>query len=133
KAPPRPVQFAVAVLEHGDRVWITRRPEDGLLGGLWEFPAFPLPEGAAPESVLEAGLSLTGLNWAPLCTVQHTYTHLKATMQVLRATLPEGAAPPEDDDRRWVPVADLDAYAFSNANQKIRAALDDRPLFRISR
>lgn len=133
KAPPRPVRFAVAVLERDENVWIMRRPETGLLGGLWEFPAFPLEDGANPEAVLEAGLSLEGMDWTPLCTVQHTYTHLKATMQVLRAPVPAGMSLPEDDDRRWVPVPSLGTYAFSNANQKIRAALDERPLFRVPR
>lgn len=151
KAPPRPVDFAVAVLTSGDLVWITRRPAEGLLGGLWEFPTFPLAEGADAVQVLEAGLRLgtvslgsvslgsanlgdvqaEGLDWAPLCTVQHTYTHMKATMQVLRAEVPRDLRMPGDDDRRWVPVGDLGSYAFSNANQKIRAALDDRPLFRL--
>lgn len=131
KAPPRPVSFAVAVLERGERVWITRRPAEGLLGGLWEFPAFLLAEGDDPAEVLEAGLKVEGLDWAPMCTVQHTYTHMKATMQVLRADVRDAGALPMDDDRRWVPVADLGSYAFSNANQKIMAALDARPLFRL--
>lgn len=131
KAPPRPVSFAVAVLARGERVWITRRPAEGLLGGLWEFPAFPLEAGEDAAAILEARLSIDGVAWAPLCTVQHTYTHMKATMQVLRAELPESKTLPQDDDRRWVSVADLESYAFSNANQKIISALDDRPLLRI--
>jgi A/G-specific adenine glycosylase len=131
KAPPRPVSFAVAVLERGDRVWITRRPAEGLLGGLWEFPAFPLPAGEEPENVLEAGLKLSKVDWTPMGTVMHTYTHMKATMHVRRAEIRDPGPLPVDDDRRWVPVADLGAYAFSNANQKIMAALDARPLFRL--
>lgn len=133
KAPPRPVSFAVAVLSRGDSVWIVRRPAEGLLGGLWEFPAFELGEGADVADLLESRLALGAMSWAPLCTVLHTYTHMKATMQVLRAELPEGVELPQNDDRRWVPVSDLGSYAFSNANQKIIAALDDRPLFRLAK
>lgn len=131
KAPPRPVTFAVAVLERGDLVWITRRPEDGLLGGLWEFPAFPLAESKAAAAVLEAGLNLDSQAWTPLATVQHTYTHMKATMHVLRTEVIDAGALPVDDRHRWVPVSDLGSYAFSNANQKIIAALEARPLFRL--
>ncbi|MNW99276.1 putative A/G-specific adenine glycosylase YfhQ [compost metagenome] len=131
KAPPRPVRFAVAVLARGESVWIVRRPAEGLLGGLWEFPALPMDEDGDAAALLEAGLKLRRLNWAPLCTVQHTYTHMKATMQVLRAELPDGHDLAPDDDRRWVPVEDLGSYAFSNANQKIISALDLGPLFRL--
>ncbi len=131
KAPPRPVAFAVAVLERGDLVWINRRPADGLLGGLWEFPAFPLADGEDTAGVLEAGLALDAQDWTPMTTVQHTYTHMKATMHVLRTSVNDPTLLPVDDDRRWVPLADLGTYAFSNANQKIIAALDARPLFRL--
>lgn len=129
KAPPRPVHFAVAVLERDGQVWITRRPESGLLGGLWEFPAHPMQEGENPVRILEAALGLSSLDWTPLGTVRHTYTHLKAEMQVLQTSVPEGSPLSLGDDRRWVPIADLATYAFSNANQKIRQLLAAPTLF----
>jgi len=133
KAPPRPVSFAVAVPIRDGSVYLCRRPVDGLLGGLWEFPAFPLEVGERPAQVIQVALNLPELDWIPLCTVLHTYTHMKATMHALTVELPPAFDLPLDAERRWVGVSDLGEYALSNANQKIRAALDDRPLFMVPR
>lgn len=139
KRPPRPVRFAVAVLSRESSVWITRRPAKGLLGGLWEFPAVPLEDGQDVAAVLEQALSLPRLDWTPFGTVEHTYTHLKATMHVIRAEAQIDLPLRDDDDCRWVELSSLNDFAFSNANQKIIRRLtagdpiDELPLFRGAR
>lgn len=119
KAPPRPVSFAVAVLERSQEVWITQRPAKGLLGGLWEFPAFPLEDGQDVEAALDGGIGLEGLAWESMGTVVHIYTHMKATMHVRRARIAADRTLLTSVGGCWVDRAALGAYAFSKANQTI--------------
>lgn len=125
KAPPRPIRFAVAVLVRHDHVYICRRPADGLLGGLWEFPAYEMQDADFPVALLEDRLALPSLSWTYLGTLRHTYTHLKASMEVMHALLTPDHLLPQDSDRRWVPLSDLADYAFSSANQQIGQVVMD--------
>ncbi len=44
RRPPRRVDYAAAVaIDRAGRVLLVRRPEGGLLGGMWEFPTAELP------------------------------------------------------------------------------------------
>ena len=60
-------------------VWLVRRPENGLLGGLWELPGV---EGSdAPAALLKLGMRPTG----EPTQVRHAFTHLEWTLSVYRA------------------------------------------------
>jgi A/G-specific adenine glycosylase len=83
KRAPRAVTFALAVLHAGDRVLLERRPEDGLLGGMWSFPERGITDRAEGESAVLAIAADRRLRVAgdpislPACT--HKFTHLHAT------------------------------------------------------
>jgi A/G-specific adenine glycosylase len=63
----------------GGRTLLRRRPEDGVWGGLWEFPGGSLHSGEDPEQGLarafqaDAGLEIGGLEH--LATIRHAYTN----------------------------------------------------------
>lgn len=72
---------AGAVLKEG-RLLLTRRADQGLLAGLWEFPGGPVgdPQDDLPAACMEKMRQLVGLAVAPpmeVVTVQHAYTHFK--------------------------------------------------------
>ena len=125
---PRPVDVVAGVVLHGGRVLIVRRPPEGLLGGLWEFPGGERPEGlsweAALHTLLQQRLGLPVELEAHLVSVKHVFTHL---VWDLRAYTARPAAsvhlPAESDTVRWVEPARLSAYAFPVAHQKVAAAL----------
>ena len=82
----REASFAVLVaVSGGGELLVTRRPPDGLLGGLWEFPSVELK---VPEGLEEAcrrvaqtwsvELPPAGPQWRPLQHVKHVFSHLKA-------------------------------------------------------
>ncbi|MDH3427947.1 MAG: NUDIX domain-containing protein, partial [Gemmatimonadota bacterium] len=56
--------IAVALIWDSGRLFIQRRPVDGLLGGLWEFPGGKVEPGESPrqaavrEVVEETGMSI---------------------------------------------------------------------------
>ena len=79
----------------GGAVWLVRRPESGLLGGMWELPSV---EGAAEADALRAlGLAPSG----EPTTVRHVFTHLEWTLRTWQADgapnlVAEARAVPED-------------------------------------
>lgn len=80
-----------AVIQRGETVLIARRPADGLLGGLWEFPGGKVEPGESlPEALqreireeLGAGVSVG----APFGVYQHGYTHFKVTLHAFLCQL----------------------------------------------
>ena len=112
---------------------IAKRPDDKLLGGLWEFPGGKqedgesLPECLARELREELGISVEV--GAFFVKVRHAYTHFKITLHVFNcAFLPEGGAPQaiECADWRWIDEAELEQYAFSAADRQVIAELNAR-------
>ena len=136
--------FVVAVVVDAvGRALVVRRPEHGLLAGMWAFPDAPLEEDddrvtAATEAVVAGaqdattgGLEGVSVRVGPgawprdLPAVRHRFTHLDATYQpVLLAG--EGS---DAENRRWIPLAEPWPVALPVAQQKIArsaaAALDD--------
>jgi A/G-specific adenine glycosylase len=82
KPPPTVHQFALA-LTWGDRVLFERRPEQGLLAGLWCLPLFVRDPEAAPGDqrqalvdAIKAELGVTvRLDPDPVATVAHVFSH----------------------------------------------------------
>lgn len=118
------------------RFLITRRPLDGLLGGLWEFPGGkrePGDESLAHTLKREIREEL-GLEIAvgpPLARIKHAYTHFRITLHALHARHVSGR--PQHlgvAGHAWVTLDDLDDYAFAVTDRKIIRHLrqDGRPL-----
>ena len=120
--------IAVGVVVHNGQVLITRRKNDGLLGGLWEFPGGKIENGETPEAACkreiqeETGLTVTDL--IPLATVNHAYSHFKVNLHVFvcraqsRKVVLNGAT-----DFKWVAPEELEQFPFPGANRKFFPAL----------
>jgi A/G-specific adenine glycosylase len=65
---------------------IVQRPENGLLGGLWEFPNGPVPPDGDPAADLaahiKAQVSLDAEVGQQVALVRHTYSHFKLRLSV---------------------------------------------------
>ena len=76
---------AAAVLKE-QKLLLVQRPEQGLLGGLWEFPGGPLEDGTDPAQAciaqLKAALNLDVTVASRLETVMHAYTHFRLQMDL---------------------------------------------------
>ncbi len=88
KEPPPHFQVAAAVIENDGLVLLAKRPPDGLLGGLWEFPggkqegSESLPETLIREIREELELDIEV--GEALGTFQHAYTHYSVTLHAFR-------------------------------------------------
>jgi A/G-specific adenine glycosylase len=116
------ITAVVGVIIKDGRVLIQRRPDEGLLGGLWEFPGGKVKPGetlrAALARELEEELGVRPVRPRPLLTVDHSYTRFLVTLHAFTCGL---AAEPELDPRarRWVKLSALRAYPFPSGSAKI--------------
>ena len=100
KVKPKVPHYTVtaAVIVRDDLVLIARRPANGLLGNLWEFPGGKLQDGDQDlaaclqrEIMEEMGCRISV--GAPFGIYTHAYTHFKITLHAFLCSLVEGEQP----------------------------------------
>jgi A/G-specific adenine glycosylase len=132
RAPGRPTphyDVAVAIIEDGSgHVLIQRRPEDGLLGGLWEFPGGKRVAGEtlwdACRREMREELQVAVTILAHLDAIDHAYSHFRVTLHPFLCRITGGIpTPPEGVVVRWVPEESLTEYPFPRANRRLIDAL----------
>lgn len=119
-----------AAPDRNARFLIAKRPLNGLLGGLWEFPGGKQEEGETlPEALqreITEELDMTIKVGAFQTSVKHAYTHFRITLHAFHAThingIPQhlGVA-----DHAWVTLEELEQYAFAVTDQKIIISLQE--------
>jgi A/G-specific adenine glycosylase len=120
--PHRPI--AVAVVRRRDRVLIGKRPPEGLLGGLWEFPGGKIEPGESPEEAagreLREEMCIEAAIGRPIAVVPHAYSHFRITLHAFEATWTSGE-PCGDavSEWKWVQPDELGNYAFPAANRPV--------------
>ena len=119
--------IAAALVWRGGEVLVGRRPSDGLLGGLYEFPGGKVEPGetlaaaCAREVAEETGLDVEVVEL--FRTVEHAYTHFTITLHVFHARVRGGRLRAHGvEDLRFVPTSALEELAFPRANRRV---LDD--------
>ena len=99
---------------------LRRRPEEGLLAGLWEYPHV---DGKLDEHQAAAQLAAWGLTphrWVRTISAKHIFTHIEWHMTgYLVEVTGEGAA-----DWVWLPSAQRRERAVPSAFEKFTRALD---------
>jgi A/G-specific adenine glycosylase len=122
-------EIGVAVIWNEQRqVLIDRRRQEGLLGGLWEFPGGKIEPGETIQGCIqreiqeELGIDIEVREH--LITIEHTYSHFHVVLNVYHCRHVQGEPQPiECDEVRWVTLDEIDQYPFPNANVKIIEAL----------
>ncbi len=118
-----------AVIFHPDgRLLIARRPLEGMLGGLWEFPGGKREQGESLEACLKREireeLGITIAVKQPIGTVKHAYTHFRITLHAFECRYVGGEPQALGcADWAWITPEELDGYAFPITDQKIIALL----------
>ncbi len=134
KAATVPQREAAAAVIRNDagKVLLVKRPQRGLLGGLWSFPGSALDEGDAPAARLRKGLrEELGLKIVPgkeLFRVEHGYSHFSITVRVFDGRLREAIPTPGGSVKfQWAGKKDLPRFALSRLERKI---LKEMPAFK---
>ncbi len=120
--------IGVGVIWNGERVLIQLRPPQGLLGGLWEFPGGKQEAGETIEETVrreireELGVEVEV--GAAIRQVKHTYSHFKITLHSYHCRLVSGTPTVRAaTELRWVPLDELERFAFPKANKTVLEAL----------
>ena len=119
------------LMDHQGKVLIAQRPEEGFLGGLWEFPGGKVNKDETPEDALirelkeELGIEAGGLDY--FHTLNHVYSHFKITLTAWLTSIQEGVPSPKASQQiRWVSVDELPKYPFPKANRVLTEKLQSR-------
>jgi A/G-specific adenine glycosylase len=117
-------QVTAGVIWHQDALLIARRKEEGLLGGLWEFPGGKLEDGETLQECLERELAeeleIKVEVGERLTEIKHAYTHFRITLHAFNCSYISG--PPQAlgcAEWRWIQPAQLDEFAFPRADRKV--------------
>jgi A/G-specific adenine glycosylase len=127
-----PIEAVCAAIERRGKLLATRRPDKGLMAGMWELAGGDLLPGEAPEEGFHRALrERTGLSvkrTEAVGEVGHAFTHRTLRLHVFRCGPPTGrirlAGP---SDHRWVSRAELERLALGKATHKALALLDEQP------
>lgn len=130
RRPPLPHKhIGVAVIwnDQGE-ILIDRRRQEGLLGGLWEFPGGKIEPGETVEDCIQREireeLAIEITVGDRLIVIDHAYTHFRVTLNVHHCAYLSGDPQPlECDEIRWVQPQDLHSYPFPKANTQIIDAI----------
>ncbi|MDW8327437.1 MAG: A/G-specific adenine glycosylase [Anaerolineales bacterium] len=131
RAPSPHRVLAVGVIRKRGRVLLSRRADDGLLGGLWGFPSVSLsgaedgaPSGASSNAArdlqrgLRQSLGVRVSVQAPLQTLHHAYTHFRVTAHVFICDWLAGQ-PKGQLQVKWLPLSRLGRYPMGKIDRSI--------------
>jgi A/G-specific adenine glycosylase len=135
KAPRRQRPYfdvTAAVIRKKKKILITRRPEKGLLGGLWEFPGGKKEAGESLEDCLKREireeLNIDIEIGDLFIQIPHAYTHFRITLHCFFCRQLKGKITPLGvEDYRWVYPGELKHFPFPKADQKVIDYLLQKP------
>lgn len=132
---PEDAVGTAVVVSYDRRVLLVRRPEDGLLGRLWEFPSAAVrpdetPAAAAGRVACRLLMAHSAAGQA-LDPVVHTFSHRRTTYHPFRFQVTGDELAVALDDRAsraraastvvWTAASDLHAFALPVAQRRIAA------------
>ena len=133
KAKQTRLRAVAACLERKGKILAVRRPESGLMAGLWELPGGTLEPGEEAKdrigAVLHEAIGLEILDAEPIGQVEHLFTHRRLELEIFRCRIAPGGRVRRNGfvAHRWVaPSALLDlAHAGSTRKAMVLLGLTD--------
>jgi A/G-specific adenine glycosylase len=116
-------KIATGVVFKDQRVLITHRKPEGLLGGLWEFPGGKIKNGETAETAcireIKEEVNLVVEVNSHLCRIRHAYTHFRIVMDVFCCSFVSGRVKLNGPvAHRWIKLDTIDDYPLPKANHK---------------
>ncbi len=121
--------IGVGIIERKDgKVLIALRPENVMLGGLWEFPGGKQDAGETIQQTVERELlEELGVGvkaYKEFMKLKHVYSHFSITLHAYNCTLISGTPKPKSSQEiRWVEISELEEYPFPKANKLLTEKL----------
>jgi A/G-specific adenine glycosylase len=118
-----------AIIRRDGKFLIARRPSDGLLGGMWEFPGGKLEPGEQLEDGLqreireELGVTIAVEN--PFGVYRHAFTHFKITLHAFFCSLIDGEPQPfAASELHWAAPGELSLFPMGKVDRQIAKKLE---------
>jgi len=116
------------VMNDDEEVLIALRPEDAMLGGMWEFPGGKQEEDEDMKDTvrreLKEELDIDISIKKPFMKLDHAYSHFKITLHAYLCELADGIPKPKSSQEiRWITINELQDYPFPKANRKLTEKL----------
>ncbi len=132
KNPAPHYDVSAAVIRRNGSILLARRPEGGMLGGLWEFPGGKVQPGetyrAALQREIREELDARIEAGAHLGTYRHAFTHFRITLRAYACRLHPASPPPRPLEHSaivWVRPAEFDAYPMGKVDRQIARHLQE--------
>lgn len=127
KAPHHHIGVGI-IINKKDEVLIALRPEDGMLGGLWEFPGGKQEKGESIEETtireLKEELGVDTEIIQPFMNLKHAYSHLKITLHASICKIVGGNPKPKASQKiQWIKIPRLNDVPFPKANRQLTKKL----------
>jgi A/G-specific adenine glycosylase len=131
QAPPKDIPHytvTAAVIQREGRVLLSKRPADGLLGGLWEFPGGKVEPGESFPQALRREIReelAVEIQVASLFGIyRHAYTHFRITLHAFLCHLNGGEPRPlVAEEIAWVEIPALPQYPMGKVDRLIARKL----------
>lgn len=127
KVPEYQVGLAVILRDDGSFL-IQKRPSEGHLAGMWEFPGGKAVNGENAEGAVlrkcREELGITVKTVKRIARVSQVYSHFKIKVSVYVCGIAAGQPQPlVNQPLAWIRVEELENYPFPSANHKFFEAL----------
>ncbi|MFB6262595.1 MAG: NUDIX domain-containing protein [Bradymonadaceae bacterium] len=131
---PGPRRYRVPRRSGEREFFVVKRPPDGLLAGLWEFPSVELSDGAAPDEAIDGFLG-GQVGWDDrawearrLESFTHLFSHIEMSIEpYVHLHGADGSADGGALERpaRWVAGGELDEVPMSAAMRRVERSARD--------
>jgi A/G-specific adenine glycosylase len=120
KKVPVVTRVALLLIRQGHYL-VQKRPLDGMLGGLWEFPGCRVREGQDPAKAAEVLLRALGLKGKlhDVGRVNHAYSHFRLDLRLYQGAVSRNIPMVEKRVHRWLVGSGLADLPLHGAHKKI--------------
>jgi A/G-specific adenine glycosylase len=125
RAASTPRHFIAFVVEHRGQFLVRQRPTGVVNAHLWEFPNLEC-NGNKPDAkeVFKGIFGVVPPEIQPLCTVKHSITRYRITLEAYRVRGMHVSA--NFADNKWLSLKRLDSLAFTSAHRRILKHFQER-------
>ncbi len=122
RAAVKTVYLAAGILQQAGRYLLRKRPQPGLLGGLWEFPAIEVGQDADPELAVA---DMFGRDFNQVVKVEerllqtmHGFSHQNWNISFYRCEVRQSGSYQGSAIINWAPVSEWAQIAFAGPHKK---------------
>lgn len=121
------VHIAAGIVRNRNTVLISKRPENVILGGLWEFPGGKKERNESLDAAcvreLKSKVGISAKIIKPFISIKHHYSHYSVTIHFFCCSYLSGRL--NKSTAKWVKIDELEMHAFSKVHKQVAMKIRD--------